>query len=162
LRYTGCRPSEAANLKWEQIDLAKGIVVIERHKTARTQKQPLPRVIYLHPVAVRLLLHIRARAEGEFVFLNFRKTKWNRYSLANRVQRAREAAGIPDDAKLYGLRHAFGTRAIVNGCDIKTLATLMGHTTTKMTERYIHLAGKNEHLSLALELINRRQKSKEN
>ena len=59
---------------------------------------------------------------------------WNRCNLSLRVQQAREKAGIPDDAKLYGLRHAFCVRAIVNGIDIKTLAELMGHTTSRMTE----------------------------
>jgi AraC-like DNA-binding protein len=57
------------------------------------------------------------------------------------MQRARERAKIPDEVKLYGLRHAFGTRAILNGVDIKTLAELLGHTTTRMSEHYIHLAG---------------------
>lgn len=31
---------------------------------------------------------------------------------------------MADDAKFYGVRHAFGTRAIVNGVDIKTLSLL--------------------------------------
>jgi site-specific recombinase XerD len=66
-----------------------------------------------------------------------------------RVRRAREKAGIATDAKLYGTRHAFGTRAITKGVDIKTLAELMGHTTTKMTEHYINLAKERSHLVAA-------------
>ena len=159
LRVTGCRPSEAAKLQWKHIDADKQIAILPQHKTAKSQKQPLPRVIHLHPVAIKLLLRIANRREGEYVFLTYRRTPWNRHTLAQRISRARGKENIPMDATLYGLRHAFGTRAIVNGCDIKTLATLMGHTTTKMTERYIHLAGKSEHLSAALEIINRARRN---
>ena len=66
------------------------------------------------------------------------------------MQRARAKAGIPDDCKLYGLRHRFGTEAILNGVDIKTLAELMGHSTTKMSENYVHLAGQASHLAAAM------------
>jgi site-specific recombinase XerD len=66
------------------------------------------------------------------------------------MQRARAKAGIPDDAKLYGLRHRFGTQAIINGVDIKTLAELMGHTTVRMTEIYLHLAAQHPHLVAAM------------
>jgi hypothetical protein len=55
---------------------------------------------------------------------------------------------------LYGLRHAFGTRAVLRGVDVKTLAELMGHTTTRMTEHYLHLAGERSYLAAAMERIN--------
>ena len=115
----------------------------------------MPRIIVLHPVALKLLLWIKSRQEGSHVFLTFRGSPWNRHSVALWVRRARKAAGIADDAKLYGVRHAFGTRAIANGCDLKTLSVLMGHTTpTTMTERYVHLAGQSDHLSTAMFRIN--------
>ena len=76
-------------------------------------------------------------------------------SLGHRVRRARELAGLPDDVKLYGVRHAFGARGIIAGCDIKTLSVLMGHTDTKMTEHYVHIAGKRDFLASAMQQINR-------
>jgi site-specific recombinase XerD len=76
--------------------------------------------------------------------------------LARRIRRARETAGIPDSVKLYGLRHGFGTRAVTNGVDIKTLSELMGHTSTRMTEHYVHLAGQQPHLAAAMRQANGR------
>ena len=65
--------------------------------------------------------------------------------------RGRRRAGIDEEVKLYGVRHAFGTKAIVNGgLDIKTVAELMGHTTTRMTEHYLHVAGQSAHLAAAM------------
>jgi integrase len=89
--FTGCRPCEAAQLCWA--DVREGCIVLARHKTARTQKRPKPRIIPLHPVVVRLLITIRRRDEGERVFVNHRRTPWNKSNLALRVQRARLKAG---------------------------------------------------------------------
>jgi len=149
LWLTGCRPSEAAKLRWKEIDLDAGVITLQKHKTLRSQRKPKPRVIHLQPTAVRLLRYIKRTNNSEVVFVNHRGNPWNRYSLGLRIRRARTKAGVADDAKLYGVRHAFGTRAIVNGVDIKTLATLMGHETTTMTEHYLHLAGQRDFLAAA-------------
>jgi integrase len=154
LRFTGCRPCEAARLHWNEVQ--GNCIVLLEHKTSRTQRVRKPRVIPLHPVVVKLLIGIRRRNEGERVFLSHTKTPWTKNSLALRVRRARKKAGLPDDAKLYGTRHAFGTRAIVNGVALKTLAELLGHTTTRMSEHYLHLAGEHAHLASAMQIANAR------
>lgn len=152
---TGCRPCEVAGLRWSNVDLDHAVIVLKEHKTKKTQATPKPRVIPLDPVVVNLLRSIQKRGEGELVFLNHRKTAWHHNSLGLRIRRSRKEAGIPNDAKLYGLRHAFGTRAIIDGgVDVKTLSELMGHTTTRMTEHYLHLAGQGAHLAAAMQRIN--------
>ena len=153
LRYTGCRPGELCGLEWSDIDLGAKELVLRRHKTAK--KTGRPRRVPLHPVVLKLLIFIRRlNQSGERVFLTSRKTPWNRSNLSQRVRRSREAAGIPDDAKLYGLRHRFGTTGILRGVDLKTLSELMGHTTTRMTEHYVALAGQREHLAEAMLKVN--------
>jgi integrase len=155
LRFTGARPGEASHVEWTDIDLEKAVIILYKHKTSRTQRDKKPRIIPLHPVVLKLLIYIRRLGQpGQRVFLTHRKTPWNRSNLSLRVRRTRKVAGIPDDAKLYGLRHAFGTRAIVNHLDLKTLAELMGHTTTRMTEHYVHLAGQQTHLAAAMLRVN--------
>jgi integrase len=137
LRFTGCRPCEAAQLRWS--DVQEGYIVLTKHKTRRTQKKPKPRVIPLHPVVLKLLIHVRRRNEGDYVFVNHRRTPWNKFNLALRVGRARKKAGISDDAKLYGMRHAFGTQAIVNGVGLKTLAeSRRDHKRPAIVARFIN------------------------
>jgi integrase len=159
LWHTGCRPCEACKLRWADVDFEREIIILREHKTSRTQRTPRPRVIPLDAVALRLLRLLKRRGEGDHVFLNHRKTVWNKDSLALRLARARTIAGVSDDAKVYGVRHAFGTKAIVNGVDLKTLAELMGHTTTRMTEHYLHLSGETAHLAAAMRLANARRSS---
>lgn len=137
----------------QDVNLGLGVAILRRHKTSRTQRTPRPRVIQLVPQLVRLLTKI-ARVEGtarKHVFLTAHRTPWNRSNLALRMRRLRTAAGLPDDLKLYSIRHQFGTQSVVNGVDIKTLAELMGHTSTRMTEHYLHLAGRQEHLAVAMQ-----------
>jgi integrase len=149
LRFTGCRPIEARNLEWSDVDLEACELVIRRHKTAKKTRKP--RRVPIHPVVLKLLVFIRKLNQpGTHVFLTHRKTPWAHGSLAQRLKRCRRAAGVAEDAKLYGLRHRFGTAAILNGVDLKTLAELMGHTTTRTTEHYLHLAGQRQHLAEAM------------
>ena len=149
--YRG-RPGEMADLTWDDVDLDQGVIVLRQHKTSRTQRTPRPRVIQLVPSMVKLLKKIQSqqRPGTTHVFLTAQGTQWNRSNLGLRMRRLRERAGLPDDVKLYGIRHHFGTQSIINGVDIKTLAELMGHTTSRMTEHYVHLAGCQKHLAAAM------------
>jgi integrase len=153
LRFSGCRPAEARDLEWPDVDLDARELVLRRHKT--TKKTKKPRRVPLHPVILKLLIFIkRLHQPGTHVFLNHRKRPWHRVSLAQRLRRSRRAAGVAEDATLYGLRHRFGTTAILRGVDLKTLSELMGHTTTRMTEHCVALAGQREHLADAMLRIN--------
>jgi integrase len=153
LRFTGCRPAEVRGLEWGDVDLDARELVLRRHKTRKKTKKP--RRVPIHPVVLKLLIFVRRLNQpGTHVFLTHRKTPWHRVSLAQRLKRSRRAAGVPEDAKLYGLRHAFGTRAILRGVDIKTLAELLGHTTTRMSEHYVHIAGHRAHLAEAMAKVN--------
>ena len=73
----------------------------------------------------------------------------------------RERIGLPRGNNLYGCRHAFGKRLAMAGVELKTLATLMGHTKTTMTEHYIDIANEHEHLRRELEKGNATTKKPE-
>jgi site-specific recombinase XerD len=51
------------------------------------------------------------------------------------------------------LRHTFATRLRMQNADLKSIGELMGHTTTRMTERYAHAAP--GHLLAAVQRISR-------
>jgi integrase len=39
---------------------------------------------------------------------------------------------------LYDLRHTFATRMVEAGCDLPTLAAILGHSGLRMVMRYVH------------------------
>lgn len=145
LWLTGCRPGEARSLQWENLSFDRATATLSRHKTDRTRRK---RVIILCPMAIELLEMLRN--SSEFVFLNSRGNPWKRYAVSGRMKRLRKKLGLPLSAKLYGCRHKFGTDAILKGVGIKTVAVLMGHADTRMTERYVHLEDRLEHLQGAV------------
>jgi integrase len=59
LFHTGCRPGEAASLRWNEIDWEQSRAILDKHKTAK--KTGKPRVLVLNPVLIRLLRWLRAR-----------------------------------------------------------------------------------------------------
>ena len=155
LRHTGLRPGELLALEWDQhIRLSKNpSIVLRQHKTSK--KTGKPRVIPLVGVALRLVLWIRAHCRGQRVFLNSYGTPWRTRTLCDNMATVRRRANLPDDAKLYGCRHAFGTAAVLAGVDVLTLAELMGHTQLETTRWYVHLSGKTDHLVDAMERASR-------
>ncbi len=154
IKLTGARPKEARDLRWADIDADSGVARLERHKTRKKTRKA--RVLPLTPPVVRLLESV-ARRDGtaDCVFLTTRGGPWARNSLAQKIKRLRERAGVPEEASLYGLRHRFGTRAVTRGVDLKTLAELMGHSQVRTTEHYLHLAAEHDHLRRAMEKVNR-------
>jgi site-specific recombinase XerD len=54
-----------------------------------------------------------------------------------------KAAG-PESFTWHCLRHAFASRLIMAGVDLRTAQELMGHKTIQMTVRYAHLAPQHQ------------------
>lgn len=151
--FTGARPSEVATLRWRQVDSTHGVITLHEHKTSSTQRSPSPRRIFLTAPVIRLLKKIAGRRDpSDYVFVNTRSRPWARNSIQQNLKRVRERIGLPDDFSLYSLRHLFATRASMNGVELATLSQLMGHTSTRMTEHYVHLGGQFEHLQKAMNL----------
>jgi len=58
------------------------------------------------------------------------------------------SAPWPKEFLLYSLRHTFGTRLAESGAREFEIKALMGHSSVRVSEKYIHVPG--EHLSLAM------------
>jgi integrase len=144
LRMTGCRPKEIRTLQWPMVDLEQGLWILHVHKTITTQRSPRPRMVPLpDPLwAMCRWLDRRLKSETEYVFLNMHGLPYTKDRLVQNMCRARRRAGIAaksgEQIVLYSNRHTYGTEAAGKVTDIE-LAELMGHTTTQMTKRYVHL-----------------------
>jgi integrase len=154
LKFTGCRPGEAASMRWPDVHFEEGVVVLKEHKTAR--KTGRTRVIPLVPTVIKLLLWIRSPRqhssngrEQDHVFTNSRSNTFSRGLLSLKMQRFRKRLGLAQDVTLYGLRHRYGLMGIKNGVNLKLLSLCMGHARTQMTEHYIAEAGLRDQVQQA-------------
>jgi integrase len=118
LKFTGCRPGEAASMRWADLHLDQASVVLQEHKTARSTGQP--RVIPLVPTLVKLLLWVRSHSghscDRDHVFVNSHGNAFSRGLLSLKIQRLRRRLGLPRQVTLYGLRHRYGLMGIKNRC----------------------------------------------
>jgi integrase len=149
LRWTGARPQELRELTWEQVRPDR--IVLTEHKTTATDKAERDRVIWLVGPAAKLLAWLRSQQEStvvnDHVFLTPRGRPWTAQRLCHVLAARRKAAGVAKGAVAYGARHWFGTNAVLNGLDLKTLAQLMGNSPEVAGRDYVHLAEQHEHLA---------------
>jgi integrase len=140
---TGMRLSEILNLKWRDIDHNANQIVIRKSKSGRM------RFIPLHSDVADVLSSLPKH--GDFVLSNIAGERFSRAGwVRTQFIRAVAVAGIPD-FHIHDLRHTFASELIMKGADLKTVSELLGHGSTRMTERYAHLSPL--HKSLAINLL---------
>lgn len=149
---TGLRIGELCGLRWEDVDLAQGLLHVRRtvsrvyYKDGAERKYELlvdspktPSAIRDIPIAGALLRDIRPMAgpPGTYVLsggpapLEPRTMREHYYRLLRRLGMGR--------IRFHGLRHSFATRCVETGCDYKTISAILGHASISTTmDLYVH------------------------
>lgn len=162
LVQTGLRVKELRNLTWGDLDLDAGTLHCRATWTKNKKGESLP----IHPSLVKTLRTWQVKTGGEAgrrvvtVPMTFLKSFNDDLVAAGMATRTRNpktkkleicktnAAGQTLD--LHCLRHTFGTRLNRAGVDIKTVQTLMRHSTPSMTLGiYIHSDKNREEQAIA-------------
>lgn len=145
---TGIRIGELCALKWQDIDLEKSILTVS-HTAQRIMTRDGTRLIVTSPKSASSLREIPL---PDFILpvLKMLQIDNNAYLLSEnekitepRVMQYRfksllKRIGLPY-VNFHSLRHAFATRCVELGIDIKTLSEILGHSSVKVTlDRYVH------------------------
>lgn len=129
---TGMRKEEILSLKWEQVDLKHGFILLDRTKNGERREIPINETLRA------TLQGITRRLDIPYVFYDSLDGK--RYKNVKRsFKTACKRAGITD-FRFHDLRHTFASHLIMAGIDLTTVKELLGHKTLTMTLRYAHLA----------------------
>ena len=124
LSLTGLRPSEAAALKWREIDLRGQVLTLEDSKTGRSTRP-------LGSAAVRLIEKIPL-VSNEWLFPSVRGP--NNGSFKKASNEILKRAGIRATPKV--LRSTFASVAADIGYSGGTIAEMLGHSRQGVTERH--------------------------
>jgi integrase len=130
--YTGMRRGELFKLKWKDVNLDTGFILLADPKGGPDQKIPI------NDMAWDLLNGI-IRTKSPYVFPGRHGGK--RTTLGVIGRRIRKNAGLPDDFRpMHGLRHVYASMLASSGkVDMYVLQKLMTHKSPQMTQRYAHL-----------------------
>lgn len=155
---TGARRGELCALRWTDVDLREGSLLICRalvdgggQVLEKDTKTHQARRIALGAETMAKLAEHRTRMEelalgcgtelasGSYVF-TFSPDgaePWRPDTTTHRFIRARRRAGLPESLRLQDLRHFLATRMISSGIDVRTVSGRLGHRrTSTTTDRY--------------------------
>jgi integrase len=145
--HTGIRRGEQFSLKWENVDLERGILTVNG-KTGR-------RHVAINSTARAALERLRRAAHGSpFVTAETKSAgqrDWRRW-----FEWCAHEAKI-ENFRWHDMRHTFASRLVMAGVDLRTVQELLGHKSILMTMRYAHLSP--SHNQSAVEKIVAKEKA---
>lgn len=148
--YTGLRLGDCCRLKWENVNLERGVIQLIPQKT-RKHSHGHPITIPIHPDLLQLLVVERNDQGAGYVnpvvadlYMN---SNWR---LDDGLRRIFKAADITMSKRVEGrhrksvvasfhsLRHTFVSFAANAGVPLPVVQSIVGHTSTAMTRHYYH------------------------
>ena len=130
---TGMRKSEILNIRWRDIDLERGQIVL--HETKNKER----RVVPLTGHALSLVCEHKKirRIDTDMLFPSQRGDK--AYEIKRSWEGALKEAGIKD-FRFHDLRHTAASYLAMNSASLAEIAEILGHKTLAMVKRYAHLS----------------------
>ena len=129
------RVSELTALRWDQVDLAQGLLHVRRRKNGNPSTHPL------HGPELRALRRLqREYPSSPYVFTGERKGPLTDSTVRKMVARAGIAAGLGFPVHPHMLRHACGYKLANAGEDTRAIQHYLGHRNISHTVRYTELS----------------------
>ena len=129
LLLTGCRLREILNLRWEEYDRERGMLLLPDSKTGR-------KPIILSGAAIAVLDAIPNA--GDYVIAGKNAEQASR-DLKRPWDAIRQRANL-GPLRLHDLRHTFGATGAGDNLGLPVIGKLLGHKNVETTMRYAHLA----------------------
>ncbi|WP_282032111.1 site-specific tyrosine recombinase/integron integrase [Winogradskyella eximia] len=138
LYSSGLRRSELLNLKITDIDSKRMVVKINNAKGNKD------RISILSPSILKdLQQYYKEYRPKKYLFEGQKGGKYSATSVLKVVTSTAVKAKINKKVTPHMLRHSFATHLLENGTDIRHIQLLLGHSSTKTTEIYTHVANRS-------------------
>lgn len=135
----GLRRSEILNLKPQDIDSKRHLLII------RNAKGRKDRVVPISDKLIEMLReYYKMYKPKNYLFEGRPKgAQYSPTSLQEVLKNAVMAAGIKKSVTLHWLRHSYATHLLESGTDLRFIQELLGHKSSKTTEIYTHVSTKS-------------------
>ncbi|WP_052172482.1 site-specific tyrosine recombinase/integron integrase [Psychroserpens jangbogonensis] len=138
LYSSGLRRGELLSLNVTDIDSKRMVVKI---KNAKGNKD---RISILSPSILKnLQQYYKEYRPEKYLFEGQKGGKYSATSVLKIISVAAKKAGILKKVTPHMFRHSFATHLLENGTDIRHIQLLLGHSSTKTTEIYTHVANRS-------------------
>lgn len=140
---TGARVYEVSNIQADCIDINSGLIRI-------MGKGGKERYIQIVEDSILKLLkqyynsNQKAITKSGYFFINQRGKRFSEQSIRNMLKKYSKQAGISRAITPHMFRHSFATYLIENGLDVSCVQQILGHSSIKTTQIYIHIATKKQ------------------
>lgn len=131
---TGMRRSEIRQLTWGRVNLDEGFVHLIDTKNGEARNVPLT------SKALELMDKRRILIEPESVYVFPSKTKTTAPWDWRHVFRTAVANVGLEGLRFHDLRHCAASYLAMSGCSASEIASILGHKTLVMAQRYTHIA----------------------
>jgi integrase len=143
---TGMRQGELMGLKWQDVDLQRGVIILHETKNGERRR------VSVSGLALELLLqHLKIRRIDTALLFPSKIKPQQPVELKKAWQTALKKAEI-DDFHWHDLRHCTASYLAMNGASLAEIAEVLGHKTLSMVKRYSHLS--DSHVSNVVASMN--------
>ena len=129
---TGMRQGEIMNLRWQDVDIAKGFIVL--HETKNNERRAVPLTSYAHEL---LKEHSKLRRLDTDLLFPGKNPKNPVFIRAPWVEAVKEAK--IENFRFHDLRHSAASYLAMCGASLAEISHVLGHKTLSMVKRYSHL-----------------------
>jgi integrase/recombinase XerD len=137
LYSAGLRISELLNLRWTDIDRDRHVIHV------RSGKGGKDRITLLSAVAFKnITAYLEIYNPSNWLFEGPDGKPYSPRSVNQIIKRSCAKANIAKRVSAHTLRHSFATHLLEHGTDLRYIQSLLGHESSKTTERYTHITRK--------------------
>lgn len=132
----GLRRSELINLKAENIDSERGLIIIKEAKGKKDRIAPIS-----DKMIGMLREYYKTYKPSYWLFEGQNKgEKYTAESLQSVLKQALVKTKINKPVSLHWLRHSYATHLLESGTDLRYIQELLGHKSSRTTEIYTHVS----------------------
>jgi integrase/recombinase XerD len=142
LYSTGIRRAELCQLNRGDLDVDRGVVRIEQGKGHRDRYTPIGEraLKWIEKYLVEARPALCPSLSEPAVFLNTLGQRISPNRLGSQVHAIIAAANIGKKGSCHLLRHSFATLLLENGCDVRYVQEMLGHSKLETTAIYTHVS----------------------
>lgn len=140
---TGARVYEISNIRKDSINLNTGLIRL-MGKGGKERYVQISNTSVLEVLKKYYDENKQTIRKCGYFFINNRENRYTEQSIRMMLKKYTKQAGIERNITPHMFRHSFATYLIEEGVDVSCVQQILGHSSIKTTQIYIHIAAKKQ------------------